>query len=834
MDPGYEQDIINTVRDPLLVLDADLTVKSASRSFYAHFSTTPERTIGRKVYDLGNRDGGPGAGDGKGGGEWDIPALRTLLEEILPQKSHFDDFAVEHTFPAPIGHRSMILNARRVSGTGTEPNDSPGLILLAIEDITKRRAAETLAKVNQLALNITLRSIGDGVIVTDNQARVTYLNPVAEDLTGWTTAEANEGGSGVAGSLGGKPLASVLNIVNETTRAAVENPVAKALRIGGIVGLANHTVLIRRDGTEIHIDDSAAPIELLPSPSNGTPLTGQEAAKGEVIGAVMVFRDISERRQAERSVEASEIRFRRLFETAHDGILLVDPATRKITAANPYIVSLLDTPAADLIGKELFEIGLLKDREESKKAFQRLLHAGQIRYEHLPLETPTGRRRDVEFVSNLYHEGENQIIQCNVRDITERVIYAKERERLLASERSAHNQADAANRSKDIFMGTLAHELRTPLNAILGWAVMLRARGGADGRPIDADVDHGLAVIERNARAQGKLMEDVLDVARVVSGKFSLDRRPCDLAVLMYAAADAVRPSALEAGITLDAKIDPSSRLGAFTIPCDAARVNQAVLNLLNNAVKFTPRGGTVSLWLERKDDKVRVIISDSGRGIHPDLLTVIFDRFKQAEDGSTRMFGGLGLGLTIVWHIAELHGGSATATSEGEGRGATFTLELPAAALPTNPDQTSRVTVPAVPIKLNDLRVLVVDDEKDARDITRMVLESAGATVSTASSAEEGFQAALRGGVGGNHALPQILVSDLGMPREDGYSFIRRLRADGATAHTLPAVALTAFASPDDRRRALVAGFQVHMAKPIDPHDLIAVVGSLAGRTGV
>jgi len=824
----YQRDIIDTVRDPLLVLDANLTVIAASRCFYASFSATPERTIGRKIYNLGNRDGS--AGHGNGGGDWDIPALRKLLEEILPKESHFDDFAVEHTFPPPIGYRSMILNARRVTGTGMESGQSPGLILLAIEDITKRRVAETLAKVNQLALEVTLRSIGDGVIVTDNQARVTYLNPVAENLTGWTLAEATKGSTGVASGVGGRPLPEIFNIVNEQTRILAESPVDKALRMGTIVGLANHTVLIRRDGTEIHIDDSAAPIELTPTPSP----YGELNTKGEVIGVVMIFRDISERREIERKTEASEVRYRRLFESAHDGILLLDPKTRKITDANPYMEELLETPLADLVGKELFEIGLLKDQEESRQAFQRLLKAGKIRYEGLPLETRTGRRRDVEFVSNLYQEGPHTVIQCNIRDITERVIHAKEREQILARERAAHEQAEIANRSKDIFMATLAHELRTPLNAILGWAVMLRARAAADGKTIDADVDHGLAVIERNARAQGKLMEDVLDVARVVSGKFELDRRPCDLAVLVFGAADAVRPAAQAKGITLETTVDPATSLASFTVSCDAARVSQAILNLLNNAVKFTPKDGKVSVRLERAGDRARVIVSDSGRGIRPEFLPYIFERFKQADDGTTRMFGGLGLGLTIVWHIAELHGGTATATSGGEGLGATFTLELPITDTLSSSELKLASTAENVPVGLNDLRVLVVDDEEDARDISRMALESAGAIVSTAASAEAGFQAAARGGEGGNNPLPHILVSDLGMPGEDGYSLVRRLRADGVNARHLPAIALTAFANPEDRRRTLLAGFQVHMAKPVDPHDLIAVVGSLAGRTGV
>ncbi len=409
-----------------------------------------------------------------------------------------------------------------------------------------------------------------------------------------------------------------------------------------------------------------------------------------------------------------------------------------------------------------------------------------------------------------------------------------------AHEREARQEAQAANRGKDIFLAVLSHELRTPLNAILGWAVMLRSLGATEGKPIDADVDHGLAVIERNARAQSKLIEDVLDVARVVSGKFQLDRRPCDLVAVAFAGADAVRPAALAKGVILEVRAEPEASFGSLTLMADAPRLNQAVLNLVSNAVTFTPKGGRVTVRLERQGEVARVIVSDTGKGIRSEFLPFVFDRFKQADEGSTRIFGGLGLGLTIVRHIAELHGGTVKAHSDGEGRGATFTLELPLlappAATPARPlaeqDELALAAAgfhqpPAV--NLNDLRVLVVDDEEDARDVARMALESAGATVMTAASAEEAFQLAAQ-----TIPPPHILVSDLAMPGEDGFSLIRRLRGTGANARDLPAVALTAFAGPEDKRRARLAGFQVHMPKPVDPHELIAAVGSLAGRTGV
>ena len=396
---------------------------------------------------------------------------------------------------------------------------------------------------------------------------------------------------------------------------------------------------------------------------------------------------------------------------------------------------------------------------------------------------------------------------------------------------------------------------------------MLRSRVAKEGSPVNADLDHGLAVIERNARAQGKLIEDVMDVARVVSGKFRLDRRPCDLGVMVHAAADAVRPAALAKSIAMDVHAEPA---GGTTPPeiliclCDGPRLSQAILNLLNNAVKFTPKGGRVAMHLERDGDRARVTVSDTGKGIPKDFLPFIFDRFKQAEEGSTRGSGGLGLGLTIVRHIVELHGGTVSVASDGEGTGASFTMELPVHLLGVEETSTytSMQSIPAVAaqsrswadevsspvhvaaspppqppaVKLEGVRVLIVDDELDSRTVARLALESAGATVVTASSAAEAYKLAIRGSPEATVEFPpmHVLVSDLGMPGEDGYSLVRRLRAEGVKARDLPAVALTAFVSPEDRRRALLAGFQVHMAKPVDPHELVAAVGSLAGRTGV
>ncbi len=389
-------------------------------------------------------------------------------------------------------------------------------------------------------------------------------------------------------------------------------------------------------------------------------------------------------------------------------------------------------------------------------------------------------------------------------------------------ERAARLEAQAANHSKDVFLATLSHELRTPLSAILGWATVLRT----NGKVVDEEVLHGLRVIERNARTQARLIEDVLDVARITSGKFLLDTSPLDWAALVLAAMETVRPSADARKIDLVASVAPDV-LGSVWVLGDPQRLQQAISNLLTNAVKFSAVGGRVSVRVEHvKDDRgglARVAVHDTGKGFDPAFLPHLFEAFEQAGEGTTRAYGGLGLGLSIVRHIVDAHGGAVRAESQGEGRGATFTIELPALAELVEP-KPSLTLVDATLPRLDGARVLVVDDEEDARMLVGTVLESAGARVVLAASADEGYRLAWEAFDG---AGPTVVVSDIGMPAQDGYSFLRRLRASGR-GDSLPAVAITAFAAPEDKERALQAGFQVHLAKPFDPNALITAVAGL------
>ncbi len=393
--------------------------------------------------------------------------------------------------------------------------------------------------------------------------------------------------------------------------------------------------------------------------------------------------------------------------------------------------------------------------------------------------------------------------------------------------RRALKQAEDANRMKDEFLATLSHELRTPLTSILGWARML-----GNGQLDEVNTARALETIQRNAKAQSQLIEDILDVSRVITGKLRLEVQPVDLTALIESSMNAVLPAAEAKGIRLQRVLDS----GASMVSGDPSRLQQVIWNLLSNAIKFTPKGGRVQVKLERINSHVEIIVTDDGQGISPDVLPFIFERFRQADSTTTRTHGGLGLGLAIVRHLVEMHGGTVEVESLGEGHGSTFTVKLPLVAVRSlnvrRASDAERVHPTAsngstfnCPPELDGLRLLVVDDEEDTRVVLKMVLEKCGASVITASTAREAL-AALK------ETRPDVLISDLGMPEEDGYALIKKVRAlseeDGGNT---PSAALTAYARVEDRMKVLRSGFQIHISKPVEPEELVAVVANLAGR---
>jgi PAS domain S-box-containing protein len=539
-----------------------------------------------------------------------------------------------------------------------------GLLAVGLGVFARRHRA--LLREQWELCRVTLGSIGDAVIVTDVQGHVTFMNAASEALTGWRLDEAAR-----------RPLADVFQIVEEGSRRPADGVLARVLRDGVVVGLANHTLLIRRDGTEHPIDDSGAPIR---------------DGSGVVMGMVVVFRDVTERRRAE-----------------------------------------------------------------------------------------------------------------------------EERSYLLGAERAARSRAEVLNRSKDEFLATVSHELRTPLTAILGWARLLRT--ASLDPPTTA---RALETIERNAKLQAQLIDDLLDISRVVTGKVHLDVRPVDLVSAAQAVLEAFSPAADAKRIRLQATLDP----GAGSVLGDAARLQQVVWNLVSNAIKFTPEGGAVEVVLATEPDQVTLQVRDSGIGISPEFLPHVFDRFSQEEGGTTRRRGGLGLGLAIVRHLVELHGGTVRAESPGEGQGATVTVVLPGHAAPGSMEPLPTAASPALsPSALSGRRILLVDDEADTRDLLATALARYGAEVTSAGSAAEALDLL-------EARRPDLLVTDIAMPGADGYELIRHLRARSADrGRDVPALALTAHARPEDRERALAAGFQGHLAKPVEPAAFARVVASLVGR---
>jgi PAS domain S-box-containing protein len=410
--------------------------------------------------------------------------------------------------------------------------------------------------------------------------------------------------------------------------------------------------------------------------------------------------------------------------------------------------------------------------------------------------------------------GGRACIVLEVRDVTEQQRGEREREMLLESERIARGEAERASRLKDEFVATLSHELRTPLNAILGFAQLLRCTS-----PDPEKLARGLSIIERNTRLLNELISDLLDVSRIVSGKIRLTPVPLDLLAVIEAGLDGPRAAAEAKGVTLTVAVGP---LRAPVLG-DAGRLAQVISNLASNAIKFTPAGGRVEVMLARRAGRAEIVVSDTGQGIAPEFLPSVFERFRQADASAARRHGGLGLGLSIVKHLVELHGGSVRAESEGVGKGATFTVSLPLQREASRDDGQREEPLRWEAPELAGARVLVVDDEPDAREIARRVLEECGAEIVVAASAIEALDA-LRA----HH--PDLLVCDIGMPGLDGYELMRRIRAELAPPdRDVPAVALTAFARASDRDRALDAGFSAHVAKPLEPVELLTTVAALA-----
>jgi PAS domain S-box-containing protein len=518
-----------------------------------------------------------------------------------------------------------------------------GLISLLAESLhrARTRAEESNAKEyeERERFRVTLASIGDAVIATDAEGRINFMNRVAESLTGWSQQEA-----------AGRAMEEVVVMVNEDTRRLVDNPALRAMREGRIVGLANHTILIGKTGVEVPIDDSGAPIK---------------DVQGKTIGAILTFRDISERRRVEkeRSVLAG------IVESSGDAILSRS-LDGTIESWNAAAERLFGYSAKEAVGQPMTIITLPDKWNEELDILQRLRNGERIDHYETVRVSKDGKHIPVSVTPSRVLDRTGRMTGASniTRDITAQKLVEEERSRLLDEAVAARLDAEAANRAKDDFLAVVSHELRTPLSAILGWARLL----STDRLNPDA-VRQAITTIERNATAQAELIEDLLDVSGMVTGKLKLSLKEVDLTEISASVLETVSPVAQTKGIQITSNIGPP-----VFVRGDGMRLQQIVWNLLSNAVKFTPKGGRVDLSLVRREGEVSIVVTDSGQGIRPDFLPHVFERFEQADQSITRRHGGLGLGLSIVRNLVELHGGTVHAQSPGEGQGATFTVTLP------------------------------------------------------------------------------------------------------------------------------------------------------------
>jgi PAS domain S-box-containing protein len=525
--------------------------------------------------------------------------------------------------------------------------------------------------------------------------------------------------------------------------------------------------------------------------------------------------DITERKKAETALRFSEDRYRDLVDNSHELICTHDLEGR-VLSVNPWAARALGYSQDSLVGLNIRD-GLLPEYRDEFEEYLRTVKTEGSARGVMKVRTATGETRLWEYYNTLRTEGvETPIVRGMAHDATER-------RQAMKREKEARLEAEAANRVKDEFLSTLSHELRTPLTAIMGWSDLLLH---SEVEP--AKRRQAIETIARNANSQCQLINDLLEVSRIITGKLRLEFVACDLQSVVEAAAESIRPTAEAKGIRLQVLLDPH----AGTVSGDHERLQQVVWNLLSNGVKFTGSGGSVQVSLQRINSHVEIVVTDTGVGIRSDFLPHVFDRFRQADGSTTRNYGGLGLGLAIVRHLVELHGGTALAESAGENQGSRFTVRLPS-MISTEYQIDNEVPLPVAAIEsherpsssLNGLRVLVVDDELDARTLLTTMLDRCGAQVIAVASAREGLEAI-------ESWRPDVLIADIGMPVEDGYALITNVRAlptdrGGQT----PALALTAYARTEDRVRALSSGYQVHLAKPVDRVELAAAVASLANR---
>ncbi|HEY0976884.1 MAG TPA: PAS domain S-box protein [Flavobacteriales bacterium] len=654
------------------------------------------------------------------------------------------------------------------------------MLLLFVRNLYNANAARAraaaLAFEQEQWFRTTLGSIGDAVMATDKDGRVTYINRIAQQLTGWSADEAH-----------GHPLEEVFNIVNEDSRLPVENPVEKVRATGRIVGLANHTVLLAKDGKEHPIDDSAAPIH---------------DSDGELIGVVLVFHDVEEQRRNERDVARSEARKSAILRTALDCIITMDHEGR-ILEFNPAAERTFGHSAQEAIGRPLVDLLIPAQlREAHRNGLRHFLSTGVGPILNKRIETTAMRADGSEFPVELavtpIAGQQHPMFSAHLRDITER-------KRMENELRETAARLSESDRRKSEFIAILAHELRNPLSPLRN-GLELIAMPDANAETMRMAVP----MMERQLGQMVRLIDDLLDVTRISHGKIELRRTPVDLVDLVRQAEEVVRTPCEQAGQKLTVSVPQVPVM----VNADPARLVQVMGNLLSNACKFTPRDGQVSIVLEREGQHAVIHVRDSGIGISPENLSTIFTLFTQVEDPLGRKQGGLGIGLTLVRWLVEMHNGTVSATSEGPGKGSEFVVRLPLVMADDPAVEATRKTDDDLQ---RSLRILVVDDNQDAADSLAFLLRRFKHEVFLAYDGLQGVEQA-------RTHLPDVVLMDIGMPGLNGYEAAARIREIPGMDKAL-LVALSGWGQEEDRARSAQAGFNAHLVKPADNAKLLALL---------
>jgi PAS domain S-box-containing protein len=751
---AFADAIISTLREAFLVLDRHAVVKSANRAFYALFRSTPAATVGRRIAELGS-------------GHWDIAPIRALLDAVVSGREPVRDFEVTIDVPE-LGSRSLLLNARRFGMV----EDRPDLILLAIEDATDRKRVQDALRSSEERQRFVLDSIPQKIATTTPDGSVDYFNPQWSEFTGLPYATIRDWGW--------------QQFIHPDDLSEHTGAWTRSIATGEPFEFESR--FRRADGAYRWHVSRARPIR---------------DESGRITMWVGTNPDIHDIKLAEFALQISEVRYRRLFETAKDGILILDLTSGRITDSNPFMAELLGYSHAQFSGRELWEIGLFEDRAENESAVRMLQETGYIRYEHLPLETAHGLRVEVEVVANAYREGDQRVIQCNIRDITERSRLEKkmlEQAKTLAE----------LHRRKDEFLAMLSHELRNPLAPITNAVHLLRLQKSDDPVQLKAR-----AIIERQVGQLTRIIDDLLEVSRISTGRIHLQQVRLGLNGIVERPVETTRPliDLHKHSLTVDLSPEP------VWLFADPARMEQVIVNLLTNSVKYTPDGGSIALTVRLRGDVAELTVADNGVGIDPDLLPQIFDLFTQAERSLDRSQGGLGIGLSLVRRLVEMHGGTVTATSV-LAKGSEFVVRLPSFAATGQPaDPEGDSSEPAS----GSLRILVVDDNLDATQSLSLLLESSGHRVRTASDGNGAIRVALE-------FRPQVVLLDIGLPGIDGFEVARQLR-HSPLHRNIVLVAVTGYGQSTDKQRSKDAGFDHHLVKPADFQKVGEILSAVAGR---